>query len=361
MPMDPVPWLIEGGAHHSAEVARLLAHVATGGQEGVLSATDLRVLALSTPGSTIRVMPGACVIKNRALAGEQQSYMGRCSVEDDSIAIPASGSAGSRTHLVVVRVENPYISGEPWAAPSDIENGPYIYPRVIQDVPIGTRSVHELGLAFSAITLARITVPANTATITGSMLTDLRSVVNPLTGPAGPQGPAGPPGEGEDVDEVTEKQFFDVKNATGWVDYLVGDDFDPSGLGTWSNWPAAADWVIPVPPWATSADVVLTLSGIRQEKGGTWGRLRVSVDNGAATTTPVEWDFTTDEEVVGWTRHTLLAASTVSLPSSIRGKAKRFRCQASLSGRESSSNAKVRWTKGSVAILQVVFKQSAVL
>lgn len=355
MPMDPVPWLVEGGAHHSAEVARLLAHVATGGQEGVLSATDLRVLALSTPGSTIRVMPGACVIKNRALASEQQSYMGRCSVEDDTIAIPASGSAGARTHLVVVRVENPYISGEPWAAPPDIENGPYIYPRVIQDVPIGTRSVHELGLTYTAITLAKITVPANTATITQSMVTDLRSVVNPLTGPAGPQGPAGPPGEGGGTDEVVANEFFDVVTHPG--DSGTSDALDGSTGSTWYTWPDAADWLVQVPPWATSADVVLTVSGLRQESGGLWGQLRVQIDNGAATTPGVYWDFT---GVEGWTGHTMMAAGTVTLPSSVRGKTKRFRAQAQITGRE-GGGALIRWRRGSVAILQVVFKQKATL
>lgn len=358
MPMDPVPWLIEGGAHHSAEVARLLAHVATGGQEGVLGAFDMRCLALSTPGANVRVMPGACVIKNRALASEKQSYMGRMSVEDDTITIPASGSSGSRTHLVVIRVENPYISGEPWAAPPDIENGPYIYPRVIPDVPIATRSVHELGLGYSAITLARVTVPANTATITGSMLTDLRSVVNPMTGPAGPQGPAGPPGEGSNSDEITEKEFFDVVSHPGDA---TTNDLDGASGSTWYNWPAAAEWLVQVPDWATGADIWLTLSGLRQREGGLWGQLRVQVDNGAVNTTPVYWDFTSDGEITGFTGHTMTAAGTVALPTSVRGKVKRFRVQAQISGRESSSSAEVQWRRGSAAIMQIVFKQNPIL
>jgi hypothetical protein len=355
MPMDPVPWLVEGGAHHSAEVARLLAHVATGGQEGVLAATDLRCLALSTPGSTVRVMPGACVIRNRALSSEQQSYMGRCSVEDDTLAIPASGSAGARTHLVIVRVENTYISGEPWAAPPDVEDGPYIYPRVLQDVPIGTRSVHELGLAYSAITLSRITVPANTATITGSMLTDLRSVVNPLTGPAGPQGPAGPPGEGEDVDEITEKQYFAVKSHVGDA---TTDDLAGATGSTWYNWPVAADWIVSIPTWATGADIALTVSGLRQQNGGLWGLSRMQIGNGAANTPGVYYDYTTDGVINGWTGHTMTAAGSVDIPSSVRGKATRFRAQAQITGRESSGTAKLQWRRGSVAILQIVFKQN---
>lgn len=354
MPFDPVPWFIEGGAMHSAEVARMLANVATGNQEGCLNTFDLRVLALATPGTNVRVMPGACVINNRALASEDQSYMGRSPIEDDTIAIPASGSSGPRTHLVIARVENPYISGEPWAAPPDAANGPYIFARVIPDVPITVRSVHELGLGYSAITLARITVPANTATVTQSMITDLRSLVNTITGPAGPQGPPGPPGEGEDCPEVVEKTFFDVKTAT------TEDKLDVSPSSTWRNWPSAADWLIPVPPWATGADVYLTLGGIRQS-GGTWGALRVQFDN-SIETVPVVYDLTSDYEITGWTRHTLIAASTISIPSSKRNKVKRFRCQARVDGREpNNSGSNIRWMAGSVAIMQVVFKQNPIM
>ena len=355
MPFDPVPWLVEGGAHHSAEVARLLAHIATGGQEGVLGAFDLRVLALSTPGTNLRVMPGACSIKNRALASENQTYLGRMMVEEDGVAIPASGSSGPRTHLIIARVENPYISGEPWAAPPDVEDGPYIYARVISDVPSSTRSVHELGLAFTAITLARITVPANTATVTQSMITDLRSVVNPLTGPAGPQGPAGPPGEGEDGDETTEKQYFDVKSHVGDTST---DDLDGSSGSTWYNWPDAADWIISVPTWATGSDIALTLSGLRQREGGLWGLLRLQIGNGATNTAGVYYDYTSDGEIEGWTGHTMVAAGSVTIPSSVRGKATRFRAQAQITGRESSSSAEIQWRRGSVAILQIVFKQN---
>lgn len=351
MAFDPVPWFIEGGAQHSAEVARLLAHIATGGGEGVLNAMDMRVLALSTPGTAVRVMPGACAIKNRALGSENQSYLARAMIEVDDLEIPASGSAGPRTHLVIARVENPHISGEPWGAPPDVEDGPYIYPRVVPDVPITTRSVHELGLGYSAITLARINVPANTATITQSMITDLRGLINPLTGPQ-PNPDPDPPGEDDDVPEVTEKTFFDIKNFSGSSETLTR-----SPSSTWWNFPSAADWLIPIPTWATGADVYFQVANIRLELGGAIGEYRVNIDNNAVTTTPVVYDFLHNKPEPGWTRQQLVAAGTVAIPASMRGKVKRFRAQAKVT---TDDGGTLRWTSGTVMIMQVVFKQQPV-
>lgn len=88
--------------------------------------------------------------------------------------------------------------------------------------------------------------------------------------------------------------------------------------------------------------------------------MRVSVDNGAATTNGVDWDFTSDGEIEGWTRHTLMAASTVAIPASMRGVAKRFHCQANMLGNESDRDATIRWTRGSCAVMQIVFKQNPI-
>lgn len=350
MAFDPVPWFVEGGAQHSAEVARLLAHMATGGAEGILNAMDLRCQALSVPADKVRVMPGACVIRNRSLGSENQSYIARMVVEDDTLAIPASGSSGPRTHLVVARVENPHISGEPWGAPADVETGPYIYPRVIPDVPITVRSVHELGLAFSAITLAKITVPTNTATITNSMITDLRSLVNPVSGPG--TNPDNPPAEDDETPEVTEKTFFDVKTQSGSTQSLTR-----SPSSTWWHFPAQADWIIPIPEWATGADVYFVVNNMRLEYGGAIGEYRVNIDNGAVLTPPVVYDFIHNKPEPGWTRQQMVAAGTVAIPAALRGKAKRFKAEAKVTNDDDGT---LKWTTGTVMVMQVVFKQQPI-
>lgn len=194
---EPVPWAIGGGAQMSATVARLLAYLGGGGEtEGVAAPTSCAVAAMPTPGASVRVAPGPYLIRNRALAGDYQDYVGMVRSQD-VVNVTATSSAGPRSDLVVIRVENPFISGEPWQVPTDVANGPYVFTRVIENVPADTTSVHALNLGYTAITLARIDIPASTATITDAMITDLRTVVNPGTGTGG-QPPPGGGGDGGD-------------------------------------------------------------------------------------------------------------------------------------------------------------------
>lgn len=177
---DPVPWFVGGGAEHSPEVARLLAYAATNGGEGVIDTSSLRVTALAVPGSAVAVRTGACLIRNRSVGGERQTYAGR-STSVDNPQIPATTAAGARSSLVVARVEDPFMEGEPWQDPADPTAGPYIFTRVIPNVPAGTKRLRDVPgyEGNSAIELARIDQPASTGAITNAMITDLRKVANP--------------------------------------------------------------------------------------------------------------------------------------------------------------------------------------
>src|SRR4051812_43725829 len=150
MPWDSVPWAVGGGAQHSSEVARLVTYIATGGQQGILNSTDLAVLPLLVPGAGVRVEPGAAVIVNKALNALNDSYVARLPSED-VVTTNANGGAALRSDLVVARVENPFISGEPWALPSDVTVGPYIFTRVIQGVPANTITLDALNLGYTGI------------------------------------------------------------------------------------------------------------------------------------------------------------------------------------------------------------------
>lgn len=178
MTWDSVPWFVGGGAQHSPEIARLLAHAATAGSEGVLGPYDLKVNALAVPGGAVRVAPGGCVVLNRAAGGTSQSYVGRNTTEDQ-ITIASTGSGGGRSDLIVARVEDPFMAGEPWQDPADPTSGPYIFTRVIPNVSPTTTTVTELNLGYSAIPLARVDVPASTGTIQASHIVDLRQLANP--------------------------------------------------------------------------------------------------------------------------------------------------------------------------------------
>lgn len=351
MGFDPVPWFVEGGAQHSAQVARTMAWYCTGGMEGVATATDLRVLALSTPGTRVRVMPGACCILNRALGGESESYVGKMRTQDDTIEIPASGAGGPRTHLIVARVENPNISGEPWAAAPDVEDGPYIYPRVIPDVPIGIRSVHELGLAYSAITLGRVVVPASTATITQAMLTDLRTVANPLTGMQPP------PGEGGDNDGGDDGPIIVIPGPDGDNDGdNPGGDPLESTATTMINWPFNAVWNLTIPAWANTMDITAEIQNVQTFGGTVLGLIRLLIAGIAQAAKP----FAANNPSGDYGRTTIpLNYPNLPVPQAIRGTTQVVRLQSQVT--QAISAAKVIATKSTTVKVAVKFKQQPAL
>jgi len=265
---DGVPWAIGGGSAMPAEILRLVSWAALGGQEGVFASPDLRISALETPGTSIRALPGACSIGNRALNASKELYVGRLFSQDVVAISPTSGTG--RSDLIVAQVENPYISGEPWGIPADPANGPYIFTRVISNVAATVKSVKDLNLGLSAITLARIDIPPSTGTIIQSYIKDLRTVVNPMTGAVQPPVDGG---DGDDGDPV-------VVVPGGDGDDDGGDNNDPltSTQTSYIAWPFTGNTDINVPSWANYADVTITVvSALVQAPsvGGLFGFLRL--------------------------------------------------------------------------------------
>jgi len=177
---DSVPWFIGGGAEHSPEVARLLAYAATGGAEGVVGPADLKVSPLAVPGGGVRVAAGSALVLNHAAGGAAQTYAAR-NPTVDTVSIAPTGSAGGRTDLIVAQIEDPFLAGEPWDEPANPRVGPYVFTRVIPNVPAGTTRLRDVAgyAGRSAIVLARVTLPASTGTVTAAMVTDLRKVAQP--------------------------------------------------------------------------------------------------------------------------------------------------------------------------------------
>jgi hypothetical protein len=179
MALDGVPWFIGGEAAHGPDVARMLAYLATGGKQGVVSPSDLKVLPLDVPGPGVKVLAGGASILNRVAT--QQAYTVRNPTTDvDAVQIAATGSGSGRSDLVIARVDNPNVDGNA-AAPADLEKGPYDKLDVIPGVPAGTRRLADLPqyAGLSAIELARIDLPASTGTVTSAMITDLRTLATP--------------------------------------------------------------------------------------------------------------------------------------------------------------------------------------
>lgn len=250
MGFDPVPWFVGGGAQHSPEVARLLAFAATGGVEGVVTPSSMKVTPTSVPSGSVQVSVGAALILNRAAASDQQTYVARMATAD-TVAVAQTSSSGGRSDLIVAQIEDPFLSGEPWQDPADPTVGPYVFTRVISGVPAGTTRLQDVSgyEGRSAVTLARIDIPASTGTVTAAMVKDLRNLARP---------------------RETTVVFADLGTSTGTLSATTGTAFPPYN-------PA-----VPVPTWATHVRVDVTVAQL-QAAGSSTGFASLGVQNGSGT------------------------------------------------------------------------------
>lgn len=288
MSFDPVPWAIGGGAEHSPEVGRLLAYAATNGAEGVIAPTDLKVLALATPGGSVRALPGAAMILNRSTGGAMQTYIGR-NITETLQSIAATTSAAGRSELIIARVEDPNMAGESWGVPASRKEGPYIFLRSIT-VPAGTKRLQDIPSysGNSAVTLARIDIPASTATITQAMITDLRVLPRPRR----------------------QREMFTVQNGD------LNQNLTETGF---VPFPSASAGTIAIPSWATRAYVTATLQGPRVSGSAVAGNLQVRLGDQATSSTSY------NEQTAGDTRRNWTMSGPVPIPSAMRGTTQSLR------------------------------------
>ena len=167
MALRPVPWAIGNGAENSVELARADAFVGSSGGTGIIDPTDLKVVALPTPGAAVRVRLGTGVIRNTYPGAFGQSYVVQEQSHED-VPVAATGSSGGATKYVYVLIEDTQYGGQ---TPPSVEDGPYNSYQVSTTLP--QNQPHLL--------LAKITQPASTATITNSMITDMREIANPAS------------------------------------------------------------------------------------------------------------------------------------------------------------------------------------
>ena len=288
MAMERVPYLVGGGFEHSAEVMRAMLAASTSGAEGIVNAGDFKVQPLSVPGTSVRVAPGNALIRNSYGGGGAQTYACRAGSETE-VPIEATGSAGSRTDLIVARIDDPTYQGGAFD-PLTFEAARF---EVIQGVPASTKTVAGLGLSYPAIALARVKLPASTGTVTAAMITDLRSVALPRI----------------------QRHLFTHNLSNEETDSInppVGDEMGEA----WPN----VFWEFSIPTWATRVRVRALLGGVRVEEKSpnNYGNLFVrfgTVPTGFSTQYG-RWD---NSMAGGITRQTFMVADDRTVPSSFRG------------------------------------------
>lgn len=166
-------WAVDGNTL-DASIWRQQLYASSRKQSGIMSPTDLKVTAFSTPGAGVNVAGGSCVIAGQELAGGQQgSYYG-FNNGTDTVSVAATGGTG-RSDLIIARVEDPTFAGSPWTWNPATDQ--LIYSRDISGVSGGTTTVPA---GTTGIPLARIDIPASTSAITNAMITDLRAMADPV-------------------------------------------------------------------------------------------------------------------------------------------------------------------------------------
>ena len=300
---DNVPWFVEGGAEHSPNVARLLAYAAFGGREGIIGPKDLEVRANAS--STVTIYPGACSILNRAAGTIYEAYAGRLP-SADTVTIAPTGASGGRSDLIVALVKNPWLPGESWPAPSDVRVGPYIDTAVISGVSGTTRDVQAVKPGYSAITLARIDLPANTAVVTQAMITDLRA-----------------------LSQVRNSRELMIASPSATTS-LAGSTF--------VDFPGTANCIltVDVPAWATHCKLRAILGGVKYGNTGTnnnngWnasGEFRIQFGGASAKSYSeiTAWNVSNES---GFDRDTFMAGTgSLAIPAGDRDRSTTVRIEA---------------------------------
>lgn len=315
----PNPWYIDAQARHLATQQRLLAYAAVEGQEGVLANEHFAVRALGTPTDQVQAMPGGYSVLARHLGGNFEAYLGKLQ-EAEPVSVSPTSSSGPRTDLVILRIENPYVSGSgSWAMPNDPIGGPYAFIRVIEGVPANINHVSGHNNTWSAITLARITRPASTGIVTQAHITDLRSLAK-LDGQRViiiENPPADPP--------PIAQQYWTESTPCDANDVLLKTQ------NTFTNYPAEASWQVPVPAWATGFDLLAWLNP--EIDNHVFGEMRIamsagSVNNDPGGAVPARYDVNFPQNGPGPIRELFMVGGTVFLQPALRGKVVTMKLQA---------------------------------
>ncbi len=302
------PMMVRGG-NHSARAMRLMIRDLARGRQGIAEAGDLKVRPLQTPGPGVRVGDGSALI--HGVRPWQGAYT-QSNIGDALVDVPPTGPF-ARTDLLILRVEDPEYEGERDPRRDDIG-----YFHLVQGVDQDTTALREM----TAIPLARITLPRNTAAVTADMITDLRRVANPRT----------------------ERTLRTV--------HPRDTEKVPARHGQWANWPREATWDVDIPAWATKATLVITLSGLRAEAGSVYAELRTRLGEHNAPPTVVDDDGTTTR------RSTVMLADTLTLPAAYRGTRQRLAVQINQTDKYGDGDLSV--AQGTTVTADIQFTESPV-
>lgn len=257
---DNAIWAVTG-PEHDARMARELAWIATGGQTGIVGPESLEVVAQPTPNNTVRIMPGgfsiAATSQSAAIgytSAPWQSYM-RAIYEPLTVEIGSTGSSGGRTDVVGIVVDDPEFEG----TSPDVDAHQYWRPHVVRNAGNNaTRPEHFASLGRPFLPLAQVRIPASTATITNSMIHDIRFLAVSRS-------------ETRDLPAIINNRAESI--------------IIPSTQSAWQTIHTVDP--IPVPQWATNAKIALNIGPVHTVDGAAHGEFRFAMTRWTAV--PTRW------------------------------------------------------------------------
>lgn len=295
MALNPTP-IATTGATHTAQQFRMMIRDLARANQGITEGDHLKVSALSTPGGGVQIADGSAVITGQ-VSPVQGSYSAYNIGVDTSVTISPTGGTG-RSDMVILRVEDPEYEGT-----RDPETDPIVFFEVVSNVSSSATAVPS---GYSAIPLARIDIPASTATITNAMIVDLRQVANPRR----------------------ERILYPY--------YAQDPLVEISGTSeTWKTHPNLTMASIAIPAWAATAKVIFSVSNLRLADGNVWGGFRFMLGTEEAT----QWVSIDDNQGAAARRIYVEMVETISLTTTtgaaMRGTNQAFKARM----RTRSSNA----------------------
>lgn len=280
MAMVKTPLMING-ATHPAQTIRLMVRDLSQGNEGITAGLDMKVSALTVPGSKVQVASGSGIAR-----GRMDPWQGHYTFHNIGSALVDIAPTGStpRSDMVCVRVLDPeYEGGRNPATDATVEF------QVASNVE-STDTMPPAG--WTAIPLARIDIPPATSVINADMVKDLRFLAN------------------------ARRQRLLLPH--------VGFPYEPIGdtSEAWLDWPSTAVWSLAVPPWATSVNVVTTMAGLRLSVGNVYAEMRHVL--GATVGAAAQID---DDGGAGFRRAHHVIADVLPVPPEMRGTTQPLKLQ----------------------------------
>lgn len=311
MPLYQVPILVNG-ATHSAEQFRAMVQDLARGAEGITAGTDLKVTQLGTPGAGVQIASGSGVVRGRFNAF-QGSYAVR-NQGTDTVDIAATGGS-PRSDMLILRVEDPEYEG---SLNPEVDNINYF--QIISNVSSSATAIPD---GRTGIPLARIDIPASTATITNAMIKDIRVVANPRREPR----------------LLTQAPASQSTAISG-------------SAGTYAYFSTAPGWTIAIPSWATTARIRIDAAGMRIQTGNLFGAVRATF-GASATVQPTVID---DNQGTAIRRQATVVADTLTISDAYRGTSQLLRVQAAgLSG----NAAQILADASTTFVAQLEFEEAA--